>query len=831
MHDIISILSCSYKLFKTVHVPSPGSLDELSGQVQKELEESAKLELSLLEKLGAAEEREYAHPDSALSLPATPLEKILHKILHIGIDMLTFAELSMLHQVVCSATSQMILQEGTPRLGFEVPEMPVTIPGLAPDDKRVLLQRVAALEVEVMKRHQEKQKKVYELESNLRKEKKRLHEMREVLNNEQRHNLELQNRIGLQSQSMADLEVQRDILQRRSSYHESRVHEYIGLLETERSKVRSLEDDLSKERGHVKHLEALLEEERKRLMEAKLKDSSFIESMRQQLDTALDSETKLRRKLVDQVPHRDRDMGSCRCNYALAETTTAKLTEIKEELCHERVRVVELEAALASGREMLLDLEIREEKSRKQVDTEREVSARLQTEVSEYKAELGALRAELDMKAYSLQELEVLREHRNKNRQQLESLHRRKLSLEQKLSALQQQQLTTQSSSRNVTPVDDIKQDQVEGFVSPIYSSQQITTLSPALHANEECLMTQLADAQRQLSALKNRLAAHDEELSLLTKELAVSRQREAELERRVTPEGQEPETSPLLKIGKVGHKGGTNTTIMCPQYKVSSFGSDQSLKEEKGISEVVSQLNKEKEELVNALKVAQDREQSNAKSWADEKAALIRAVLAAEADVDNIHSQEMRNVELTVTDMDERVAHLFGKYLRSESYRKALVWQKRYLLVVLGGYQECEALTLDRLAFLSGCSQDNGRTRSPKNKFRSAVLVVVVIQRMKYLVRRWKHGRRLGGNAVLNRLHTESVASSTRSSYNDSLKLWGSGLVNSQNTLIVLTRSNKGWAWLWQTNLRDVLNFLEPFDFEHKDNVGEQFLAKSPMF
>nr|CAD7438206.1 unnamed protein product [Timema bartmani] len=450
-------------------------------------------------------------------------------------------------------------------------------------------------------------------------------------------------------------------------------------------------------------------------------------SMRQQLDTALDSETKLRRKLMDQVPHRDRDRGSCRCNYALAETTTAKLTEIKpsntqEELCHERVRVVELEAALASGREMLLDLEIREEKSRKQVDTEREVSVRLQTEVSEYKAELSALRAELDMKAYSLQELEVLREHRNKNRQQLESLHRRKLSLEQKLSALQQQQLTTQSSSRNVTPVDDIKQNQMEGLGSPISSSQQITTLSPALHTNEECLMTQLADAQRQLSALKNRLAAHDEELSLLTQELAISRQREAELERRVTPEGREPETSPLLKIGKVGHKGGTNTTVMCLQYKVSSFGSDQSLKEDKGISEVVSRLNKEKEELVNALKVLQDRDQSNAKNWADEKAALIRAVLAAEADVDNIHSQEMRDVGPTVTDMDERVAHLFGKYLRSESYRKALVWQKRYLLVVLGGYQECEALTLDRLAFLSGCSQDNSRTRSPKDKFRSKI-------------------------------------------------------------------------------------------------------------
>jgi hypothetical protein len=55
---------------------------------------------------------------------------------------------------------------------------------------------------------------------------------------------------------------------------------------------------------------------------------------------------------------------------------------------------------------------------------------------------------------------------------------------------------------------------------------------------------------------------------------------------------------------------------------------------------------------------------------------------------------------------MSVQIKHLFWKYLRSESYRKALVWQKRYLLLVLGGYQEAEAVTVGRLAHLSGVQE-----------------------------------------------------------------------------------------------------------------------------
>jgi A-kinase anchor protein 9 len=74
---------------------------------------------------------------------------------------------------------------------------------------------------------------------------------------------------------------------------------------------------------------------------------------------------------------------------------------------------------------------------------------------------------------------------------------------------------------------------------------------------------------------------------------------------------------------------------------------------------------------------------------------------------------------------MSLQVKVLFSKYLRSESYRKALVWQKRYLLVVLGGYQESEAVTLSRLSQLSGVQEamlhqrHSASRKKPRTRFK----------------------------------------------------------------------------------------------------------------
>uniref|UniRef100_A0A4W5NCE3 Pericentrin/AKAP-450 centrosomal targeting domain-containing protein n=1 Tax=Hucho hucho TaxID=62062 RepID=A0A4W5NCE3_9TELE len=88
-------------------------------------------------------------------------------------------------------------------------------------------------------------------------------------------------------------------------------------------------------------------------------------------------------------------------------------------------------------------------------------------------------------------------------------------------------------------------------------------------------------------------------------------------------------------------------------------------------------------------------------------------------------------------------VKKIYGKYLRSESFRKALIYQKKYLLLLLGGFQECEEATLSIIARMgcrpSHCSQESlTQSRRGLTRFRSAVRVSIALSRMRFLVKRW---------------------------------------------------------------------------------------------
>lgn len=77
----------------------------------------------------------------------------------------------------------------------------------------------------------------------------------------------------------------------------------------------------------------------------------------------------------------------------------------------------------------------------------------------------------------------------------------------------------------------------------------------------------------------------------------------------------------------------------------------------------------------------------------------------------------------------------IYGKYLRSESFRKALVYQKKYLLLLLGGFQECEEATLSLLSRMGGApapaaAESSGQRRRGLTRFRSAVRVSIALSR-----------------------------------------------------------------------------------------------------
>jgi hypothetical protein len=63
---------------------------------------------------------------------------------------------------------------------------------------------------------------VCELETNVHQEKR----FQESLNREQKLSTELQNHVGLQSQSVTELEEQQNLIQKQSSYHENQLHQF-----------------------------------------------------------------------------------------------------------------------------------------------------------------------------------------------------------------------------------------------------------------------------------------------------------------------------------------------------------------------------------------------------------------------------------------------------------------------------------------------------------------------------------------------------------------------------------------------------------------------------
>ncbi|XP_070699119.1 pericentrin [Pempheris klunzingeri] len=113
----------------------------------------------------------------------------------------------------------------------------------------------------------------------------------------------------------------------------------------------------------------------------------------------------------------------------------------------------------------------------------------------------------------------------------------------------------------------------------------------------------------------------------------------------------------------------------------------------------------------------------------------------------------ETENRPINDVTSNSKVQRLYERYLRAESFRKALVYQKRYLLLLLGGFQECEQATLCLIAHMGARpSTPLSSQRRPLGRFRAAVRVVIAVSRMRFLTRKWQRAiRRLSISGTVN--------------------------------------------------------------------------------
>ncbi|XP_015268581.1 PREDICTED: LOW QUALITY PROTEIN: pericentrin [Gekko japonicus] len=132
---------------------------------------------------------------------------------------------------------------------------------------------------------------------------------------------------------------------------------------------------------------------------------------------------------------------------------------------------------------------------------------------------------------------------------------------------------------------------------------------------------------------------------------------------------------------------------------------------------------------------------ESERTAWPQERAVSQDGLKALECEVTNTNPVSENKPAMGPSNL--KLQKLYRKYLRAESFRKALIYQKKYLLLLLGGFQECEQATLSLIARMGiypsppDLNFSESRSRS-FTKFRSVVRVIIAISRLKFLVKKW---------------------------------------------------------------------------------------------
>uniref|UniRef100_A0A452EPF4 A-kinase anchoring protein 9 n=1 Tax=Capra hircus TaxID=9925 RepID=A0A452EPF4_CAPHI len=241
-----------------------------------------------------------------------------------------------------------------------------------------------------------------------------------------------------------------------------------------------------------------------------------------------------------------------------------------------------------------------------------------------------------------------------------------------------------------------------------------------------------------------------------------------------------------ILQLQKLTDQPGEEPTLISPGASCGSL-TERLLRQNTELTGHISQLTEEKNDLRNMIMKLEEQIRwyrqagdgrdyssrfslsggpnieaiitSEKEVWNREKLALQKSLKRAEAEVYKLKA-ELRNEallqNLSPDSEHATIKRIYGKYLRAESFRKALIYQKKYLLLLLGGFQECEEATLALLARMGGQPAFTDLeviTNRPKGftRFRSAVRVSMAISRMKFLVRRW-HRVTSSGSININR-------------------------------------------------------------------------------
>ncbi|XP_053353815.1 pericentrin isoform X3 [Clarias gariepinus] len=632
---------------------------------------------------------------------------------------------------------------------------------------RELQSSLSAVRENSIQKQQQLHKQVGELERQLQQEQTASQDLRSVLQEEQTRSTG--QRRQLEAEQKLVVEMKMELEERAQQLHSSskmqeelqaQIHKLRLKLESEEQERQVCMEEVERERTRVTQLQEELNHERLSSKQAQEEHAHAQESLRTSLSehatrlNELNSALEQERVAVSNL-RAELQIEQSRCEALLAqerERTELALSRLDEE----RARAAELSRTLShQSQEHARRLE---EKLRSQeassVDDRKfiqELRAQLEQErrqAEELAATVGRLQAQV-LQGKRRQE-EAAQQDTQRGQEEVKRLR-------SALEALQAQRAEvgrTLETERHRASQLQAELDAVKEKMREVKEKDRVREMQRERQRRRE--QQELEDKERRQEHTKEKLL----ELETLRER---DQQRLRRLQQTLADLEQQEKQLTSERLQRDLHT--TNSTHITPTQESPSSSSssllDRVLKENSELAERLAALSEERislkhtmscleRDLQNLKRTEQEKSSvqldpsvlSEKLFWQKEKAALQAALRKAE---DELVKATARNENRPIADLysNNKVQRLYEKYLRAESYRKSLVYQKRYLLLLLGGFQDCEQATLALIARMGAQPSFVAQTSRPISRFRSASRALIAIFRLKFLTRKWQRATR----------------------------------------------------------------------------------------
>ncbi|XP_032920323.2 pericentrin isoform X3 [Catharus ustulatus] len=510
-------------------------------------------------------------------------------------------------------------------------------------------------------------------------------------------------------------------------------------LEHERTVTDNLRKELQIEHSRC---EALLSQEQSKLRELqKNLDAEKNHSM--ELLDSLNHE----RVLTEQLTVRVKEGASCQHRESLLEQ--AFVRELQAQLEEERARTMELAAviekmhqkAMVSKRQLEAEVQICYEETQK----EREVSDKL-------RATLESLQAQ---KQEVIRSLEAQREREIKLKvdwEQLQSLFKllkeqdKNRKEERERERKQQQQIELQKQK-------DWQRDQ-----------ERLQNLERQHQRDEQ----RIKELQEILAVLKER--ERNPPTPNCQEELSCTSSKDGSATQPLTKETEKPHLQQQQQHLEKIRQQLVFVAVHLNEFIYKTLDktvNDWSASNEEAVASLLQTLKELKSDLspptsqMRSTGDADPVQELEREAWQRERNMLQNMLKQAESQLAKANA-EIENKPVAETS-NPKLQRLYRKYIRAESFRKALVYQKKYLLLLLGGFQDCEQATLSLIARMGiypspADLQLSASHSRPFTKFRCAVRAIIAISRLKFLVKKWN---RVGRKSTQGESISHSIGAS----------------------------------------------------------------------